>query len=49
MNASERAIVMAEALGKRAFGSLARLRRITAHTADEIFGLMEAGGGGGAL
>src|SRR5215469_2235822 len=49
LNALAIAIVMAEALEKRASGSLAILRRMTADRAGDTWGLMEVGGVGMAL
>src|SRR6266851_2234920 len=49
LNASAMAIVMAEALEKRALGSLAILRRMTVDRAGDTRGLTAAGGVGIAL
>ena len=46
LRASAKAMVMAEAVGKRASGSLAMLLRMTADSSGGIFGLMRAGGVG---
>ena len=49
VRASASAAAMEEALGKRAAGSFARLRRITADKASEMDWLMRTGGGGMVL
>src|SRR5437764_9111275 len=46
LNAWASALVIAEAAGKRIFGSLAILRKITPESSEEMFGLMSAGGVG---
>ncbi len=49
VRASASTAAMEEALGKRAAGSFARLRRITADKASGIDRLMKTGGGGMVL
>ena len=44
LNASANAAVMVEALGKRAAGSLAMLRRMTTESGGKISGLIREGG-----